>query len=70
MTKYFTVTLTRFKNNNNLTLLFPRKVKYEHSFYYNCIKIWNCLPEASLIIYYQNVLLIIYYQNVLLIIYY
>ena len=37
--------LTRFKNNNNLILPFPRIVKYKHSFYYNSIKIWNCLPE-------------------------
>ena len=38
--------LTRFRNNNNLTLPFPRIVKYKHSFYYNySIKIWNCLPE-------------------------
>ena len=44
MTKYFTV-LTRFRNNNNLTLPFPRIVNYKHSFYYNSIKIWNCLPE-------------------------
>ena len=36
--------LTRFRNNN-LTLPFPRIVKYKYSFYYNSIKIWNCLPE-------------------------